>query len=176
MIFLYLRAISFNDFFTFSDIHQAIIDSYAEQARQLNATFRAQFAHFIDSSEEAHQESIESLDLRINSNETEELLDLNWDEPEPDMKYEQDGNVNNFLDHVGPIAEENVYQLMLLLQTRHGLTDAAISDLARLLNLIFKSSQLNLCLNTAYKTIVKKGQSFAPNVNKFFFTRMGHAE
>ena len=69
-------------------------------------------------------------------------------------------------DDIAPdVSEDNVYTLLLLLQDRHQLSNAAITDIANLLNVVNKSKKFF----TTYRTIQKKSKIFSPVITKHFF-------
>lgn len=90
-------------------------------------------------------------------NEMDDEEDDEMDDEEDDE--EEDPNDSEQVDD----SSKTLYLSLLMLQERHGLTNVAVEDIAKLIHFFFKK------VKTSYVTITKHASTFKPTVRKFVY-------
>lgn len=123
-----------------------------------NESFRQSLSHELENN---------NIDQSLDSEEPMELDFDNSTGPDSllDTEEDLDEDIWKQFEQSKDLTEREIYIMMLLLQRRHSMTDAAVVDWARFLNLLFKEKKLNI----SFKTICKKSRLFHPKVEKRFY-------
>ena len=91
----------------------------------------------------------------------EEMMDTTFE-----ASLDADANFDSFNQCDNELSDQEIYQMILLLQIRHGMTDAAICDWAKFINAILRTKRLYI----SYNAIMKNSKTFSPDVKKYFYT------
>ncbi|KAI2810824.1 hypothetical protein BLOT_001990 [Blomia tropicalis] len=103
----------------------------------------------------------------------EQSTDLDFHEQSMDLDFHEQSMDFDFQDfeeqqQQTTTKEQQAYMALLLLQKRHKLTNAAVSDITKIMNMFSP-----LEVKTSYQTIVNKAQIFQPLKQTYMFTSCG---
>src|SRR6218665_1425524 len=145
---------------------------YREQANLLEQTSKAllapQFPEAIDVDNDGSDYDYDETNRISSINEINHSQETEDTEIPMNPELEAENIFHIFNDQNGEFEEKDIYLMMLMLQVRHNMSNAALEDWARLLNLLLKKK-----INVSYKTILKKSGTFSPKIEKFFYTKCG---